>query len=347
MQEVIDGGWYIGGPALSRFEQNFAAFCEADYAVGVGNGLDALSLALMAMDIGAGDEVIVAANGFIATFLAVTTTGARPVPVEPDPHTHNLDPARVEEAITEHTRAILPTHLYGQPADLEPLIAIAQKHRLRLLHDAAQAHGARYQGARIGAQGDAATWSFYPSKNLGALGDGGAVTCRDKTLADRIRLLGNYGSSVRYQNAEKGVNSRLDSLQAAALNAKLSSLDSWNTRRRKLAARYLDGLSTTSLGLPQVIDAADPVWHLFVVTHEARDDLAEFLGNRGIHTLIHYPIAPHRQPAYADLGFERGSFPISERLADEVLSLPIGPHLSIEQADQVISLVKEWHEAGS
>jgi dTDP-4-amino-4,6-dideoxygalactose transaminase len=340
-QRVIDSGWYIGGSELAGFEAEYAVYCQADHCVGVGNGLDALTLALRAMHVGPGDEVIVAANGYIATLLAVSMTGATPVLVEPDPATHNLDAARVEAAITPRTRVILPTHLYGQPADLDALLAIARAHGLRLLEDGAQAHGSRYKGQPVGAHGDAVTWSFYPSKNLGALGDGGAVTTNDAALAKRIRTLGNYGSATRYVNDERGVNSRLDPLQAAVLCAKLPHLDEWNDRRRAIAGRYLAAFAGIGIGLPQVPEWADPAWHLFVVTLPDRDAVQARLRAAGVETLIHYPIPPHRQQAYADLGLPAGSFPIAERLASQVLSLPIGPQMRDAQVDWVITAVRE------
>lgn len=336
---VLDSGWYIGGTESETFESAFAAYTESRHCVGVGNGLDALVLALRAVGVGPGDEVIVASNTFIATWLAVTAVGAVPVPVEPDSATHNLDPARIEAAITPATRCLLPTHLYGQPADLDPLIEIARRHGLKLVEDAAQAHGALYKGRRIGAHGDAVCWSFYPGKNLGALGDGGAVTTDDPGLADRVRMLGNYGSRTRYVNDERGVNSRLDPLQAAMLGVKLQVLEEWNARRRRTANLYLERLAGSDLLLPLVPDWAEPVWHLFVVRSPNRDRLQARLAEAGIQTLIHYPIPPHRQQAYADLGFGAGSLPIAEQLASEVLSLPIGPHLSPEQAEQVVEAV--------
>ncbi|MEG3154951.1 DegT/DnrJ/EryC1/StrS family aminotransferase [Sphingomonas sp. RB1R13] len=340
-QRVIDSGWYVGGPELEAFEQDYAAYCQVDHCVGVGNGLDALTLALRAMDVGPGDEVIVASNGYIATLLAVSMTGATPVPVDPDPATHNLDPTRVEAAISPRTRVILPTHLYGQPADLDALLAIARAHELRLLEDGAQAHGASYKGRRVGAHGDAVTWSFYPSKNLGALGDGGAVTTNDAALAKRIRTLGNYGSATRYVNDERGVNSRLDPLHAAVLRAKLPHLDEWNNRRRGIAGRYLAAFTGMGIGLPQVPEWAGPAWHLFVVTLTDRDAVQARLRAAGVETLIHYPIPPHRQKAYAHLGLPAGSFPIAEQLASQVLSLPIGPQMSDAQAEWVIAAVRE------
>ena len=324
---VLASGWYILGPEVEAFETEYATYCEANYAIGVANGLDALHLALLALDVRPGDEVIVPSNTYIATWLAVSQCGATPVPVEPDARTYNIDPALIEAAITPRTKVILPVHLYGQPADLDPILAIARKHGLRVLEDGAQAHGARYKGRRIGAHGDAIAWSFYPGKNLGALGDGGAVTTNDPQIADRIRVLLNYGSRVKYVNEVKGVNSRLDPLQAAVLRVKLRHLDDWNARRQAQATHYYTRLAQTVLTLPQVPDWADPVWHLFVVCHPQRDALAQHLATAGIGTLIHYPIPPHRQQAYADAGFAPDTFPLAQQLAQQVLSLPVGPQL--------------------
>ncbi len=337
---VLHSGWFIGGPETERFEASFATYTGAAHAIGVGNGLDALHLTLRALNVGVGDEVIVASNSFIATILAVSMTGAKSVMVEPDSVTYNLDPARVEAAITPRTKVVLPTHLYGQPADLDALLAITRRHGLRLVEDAAQAHGARYRGVRVGAHGDAVCWSFYPSKNLGAAGDGGGVTTNDAALAARIRTLGNYGSAERYVNVEKGVNSRLDPIHAAIMGVKLPHLDAWNARRSRIAALYLDALRDCDLVLPHVPTWADPVWHLFVVHTPRRDALRAALSADGIATQIHYPIPPHRQAAYAELGLGEGSFPIAERLAAETLSLPIGPHLTMKQAEQVITGVR-------
>ena len=340
VSRVLASGHYILGPEVDAFEQEYAAYCGARHCVGVANGLDALHLALRALGVGAGDEVIVPSNTYIATWLAVSQCGATPVPVEPDPATHNLDPERVEAAITPRTKVILPVHLYGQPADLDPILSIARRHGLRVLEDAAQAHGARYKGQRISAHGDAVAWSFYPGKNLGALGDAGAVTTNDPELADRLRVLRNYGSRVKYVNEVQGWNSRLDPLQAAILRVKLAHLDEWNARRAEIAALYLRELADCGVVLPQVPDWAQPVWHLFVVRHPRRDDFQQRLAQAGIQTLIHYPIPPHRQAAYAGLGIAPGTLPIAERLAAEVLSLPIGPHLSGAQAEQVVAAVK-------
>lgn len=339
---VVASSWYIGGPEVEAFERDWAAYCEASHCVGVGNGLDALHLALKSVGVGPGDEVIVASNGYIATQLAVTMTGATPVPVEPDPATHNLDPSRIEAAITRRTRAILPTHLYGQPADLDPMLEIAKCHGLKLIDDAAQAHGARYKGRRIGSRAaDITCWSFYPSKNLGALGDGGAVTTDDPELAEKVRRLGNYGSSVRYVNQELGVNSRLDPIHAAVLRVKLARLDQWNHRRRAIAAFYSAALADCDgLAVPYVPAWADPAWHLYVVQSEDRERLAARLAEAGVQTLIHYPIPPHRQRAYAGMGLGEGTLPIAERLAERVLSLPIGPHLGMENAERVAEAVR-------
>jgi len=324
---VLDSGWYIGGAEVEAFEAAFADYVEAGHCVGAGNGLDALVLALRALGIGAGDEVIVPSMTFIATWLAVSAVGAVPVPVEPDPATCNIDPGRIEAAVTSRTRAILPVHLYGQPADLDPILAIARRHGLRVIEDAAQAHGARYRGRRIGAHGDAVCWSFYPGKNLGALGDAGAVTTNDADLAARIRMLGNYGSARKYVNTVRGVNSRLDPLQAAVLRVKLGVLDAWNDRRRAIAARYGAALAGTGLILPAVPDWAEPVWHLYVVRSGDRDGLQARLAEAGVQTQIHYPIPPHMQAAYADAGLAPEALPLARAMAAEALSLPIGPQL--------------------
>lgn len=333
---VLDGGLYILGAEVEAFEAEYADYCGAKHAVGVANGLDALHLALRAMGVGAGDEVIVPSNTYIATWLAVSHCGATPVPVEPDERTYNIDPARIEAAITPRTKVILPVHLYGQPADLDPILAIARRHGLRVLEDAAQAHGARYKGPRIGAHGDAVAWSFYPGKNLGALGDGGAVTTNDREIAERVRLLRNYGSREKYVNEAVGFNSRLDPLQAAVLRVKLGHLDDWNERRKVVAGRYLECLSDAELTLPCVPDWAEPAWHLFVVRDKKRDVLRQRLESNGIGTLIHYPIPPHRQDAYAERNYCRDGLPLAERLAGEVLSLPMGPHLDNEGQGAVI-----------
>ncbi len=338
-RRVMESGWYIGGGEVEAFERAFADYCGATHGIGVGNGLEALHLVLRAWGVGPGDEVIVPSNTYIATWLAVTHTGATPVPVEPDPATYNLDPARLEEAITERTRAVMPVHLYGQPADMDAVCDVARRHGLRVVADAAQAHGARYRGQRTGALADATAFSFYPGKNLGAYGDAGAITTDDGDLAERLRALRNYGSQKKYHNEVVGFNSRLDPLQAAFLGVKLPHLDTWNARRAEIAALYLDRLAgVAGLTLPHVPEWAGPAWHLFVVRHADRDGLAERLAESGVQTLIHYPVPPHRQPAYAGLGL--GSFPIAEAIHREVLSLPIGPHLSLDAAARVAEAVR-------
>ena len=339
---TLASGYYIGGPEVDAFEVEFASYCGATQTIGVANGLDALHLALRAMDVGPGDEVIVPSNTYIATWLAVSQCGATPVPVEPDARTFNIDPVLIEAAITPRTKVILPVHLYGQPADMDPIVSIARKHGLRVLEDGAQAHGARYKGRRLGTHGDAVTWSFYPGKNLGAMGDGGAVTTNDPKIADRIRVLRNYGSRVKYVNEVQGYNSRLDPLQAAILRVKLAHLDEWNSRRRVIAQLYQTGLAGSGLTLPHVPDWAEPVWHLYVVQHPQRDALQEALTDAGVGSLIHYPIPPHRQQAYAQVEWEKSAFPLAERMADQVLSLPIGPHLEKQQVEIVLSVVNQF-----
>jgi len=337
---VLEGGWFVMGRELQAFEDEFAAYCGAQHCVGVGNGLDALFLIFRAYGIGTGDEVIVPSNTYIATWLAVSHTGATPVPVEPLAATHNIDPARVEAAITPRTKAILAVHLYGQPAQMEALAKIARTRGLRLVEDAAQAHGARQRGRRVGSLGDAAGFSFYPGKNLGALGDAGAVVTDDAALAREIRLLRNYGSSVKYVNDVQGHNSRLDELQAALLREKLGSLDEHNAHRCRLAETYAEGLAGLDLVLPQVADGMQPVWHLYVVRSRQRDLLQRQLKVDGIETLIHYPRAPHLQAAYHSLAIAPGCLPIAEQLQQEVLSLPMGPHLQRDDVRRVVAAVR-------
>ncbi|WP_332749606.1 DegT/DnrJ/EryC1/StrS family aminotransferase [Hydrogenophaga sp.] len=336
-QRVMGSSSFILGKEVEQFESEFAQYCETRHAIGVANGLDALFLVLKAMEIGDGDEVIVPSNTYIATWLAVSYAGATPVPVEPDPLTFNLDASRIEAAITPRTRAIMPVHLYGQPADMDAINTLAAKHGLKVLEDAAQAHGARYKGRRVGGLGDAAGFSFYPGKNLGALGDGGAITTNDDALAARLRVLRNYGSERKYHNELKGFNSRLDELQAAFLREKLHLLDGWNVQRRRIADQYRVALEGCGLGVPHVPGWAEPVWHLFVVRSARRDVLATTLAKRGIGTVIHYPVAPHRQPAYAELNLGADSLPIAEAIHDEVLSLPIWPQMTAVQVETVIA----------
>lgn len=339
ISRVLSSGYYILGPEVEGFEAEYAAFCGAKHCIGVANGLDALILALRALEIGAGDEVIVPSNTYIATWLAVSSVGATVVPVEPDPFTHNIDPANITAAVGPRTRAIIPVHLYGQPADMGVISAIARAHGLTVIEDAAQAHGAKVRGDRVGAHSDAVCWSFYPGKNLGALGDGGAVTTSRPDVADKIRMLRNYGSREKYHNEIKGVNSRLDPVQAAVLRAKLKHLESWTARRRRIAATYQTALAATGLIFQHVPDGLEPAWHLFVARSANRHRLLARLTERGIGTLVHYPVPPHMQPAYADLRLAPADLPIARQLADEVLSLPIGPHLTDEMQAAVIDAV--------
>jgi dTDP-4-amino-4,6-dideoxygalactose transaminase len=337
---VLNSGILILGHELDAFESEFAAYCQTEHCIGVANGLDALHMILRAYDIGPGDEVIVPANTFIATWLAVSYSGAKPVPVEPLATTYNVNPDAVEAAITTRTRAIIPVHLYGQPADMAPLMAIAERYGLKIIEDAAQAHGATYRDRRAGSLGHAAGFSFYPGKNLGALGDGGAITTSDSVLAKRLRLLRNYGSSHKYRNEEKGFNSRLDELQAAFLRVKLAQLDVWNERRRVIAERYLSELKGTGLILPYVAPDHTSCWHLFVVRCGRRDEFQAALADVGVQTAIHYPVPPYLQPAYVDLNYPEGSFALSETLHHQVVSLPIGPTLSDGAVSHVITSVK-------
>jgi dTDP-4-amino-4,6-dideoxygalactose transaminase len=336
---VLASAMYIGGPEVEAFESEFATYCDAKHCVGVANGLDALHLTLRAMGVGPGDEVIVPSNTYIATWLAVSQCGALPIPVEPDPLTYNIDPTLIEEKITPRTKVLLPVHLYGHPADMDVILAIARRYGLRVLEDGAQAQGARYKGRRLGAMGDAVAWSFYPGKNLGAVGDAGAVTTNDQQLAERIRVLRNYGSRLKYVNEAQGYNSRLDPIQAAVLRVKLTFLDEWNARRKALATRYHTGLVGGRLLLPQVAEWADPAWHLYVVRHPQRDAMQRALTGAGVDTLIHYPIPPHMQDAYASMNLVLGQFPIAEQLAKQCLSIPFGPHLGEAAASTVIAAV--------
>ncbi|PYE22843.1 dTDP-4-amino-4,6-dideoxygalactose transaminase [Paraburkholderia silvatlantica] len=340
IDKILNSGWYVLGDETSAFEREFAAYCGVAQCVGVANGLDALHLILRAYDIGAGDEVIVPSNTFIATWLAVSRAGARVVPVEPDERTCNIDPQLIEAAITPRTRAIMPVHLYGQPADMDPINEIARKHGLRVIEDAAQAHGARYRGRRTGGLGDAAGFSFYPGKNLGALGDGGAICTNDAQLAEKLRKLRNYGSSVKYRHEMDGMNSRLDELQSAILRAKLRELDAENARRAVVAAAYTEALAHSPLELPYVSEGAEPVWHLYVVKTTNRALLQAHLNAQGIGTLVHYPIACHRQPVYANETWP--DLPIADRLQDRVLSLPMAPYLDSAEIAAVTTSMLEY-----
>lgn len=341
---VLDSGWYILGAEVEAFEREYAQYCGSKFCVGVGNGLDALTLTLRACRelgrIKAGDEVIVPANTYIATMLAISENGLTPILVEPDAATYNLDAALIEAALTRRTRAILPVHLYGQTADMTAINVVARKHGLLVIEDSAQAHGARHAGVCAGALGDASGHSFFPSKNFGALGDGGAVTTNDAQLAGVLRALRNYGSREKYVNDYQGVNSRLDDLQAALLRVKLQRLDADNKRRRELAQRYLDGIRHPAITLPVVAPRNEAVWHVFVVRTANRAGLQQHLQGLGIGTLIHYPIPPHRQRAYKEWNGQ--SYPLTERIHAEVLSLPISPVLTDADADAVIAACNNW-----
>lgn len=339
VSRVLSSGYYIHGPEVEAFETEFAQYCGVQHCIGVANGLDALILSLRALEIGPRDEVIVPSNTYIATWLAVSAVGAVPVPVEPDPATHNIDASKLAAAVTSRTKAIIPVHLYGQPADIDGVLTVARAHGLKVIEDAAQAHGALYKGVKVGAHSDAVCWSFYPGKNLGAFGDAGAVTTNRVDVAERLRMLGNYGSKKKYYNNIKGVNSRLDPIQAAVLRAKLTRLDEWTERRRKIAASYLAAFADADVICPGVLEGTNPVWHLFVIRTKDRTGMQERLTRKSIGTLVHYPVPPHMQPAYADLAIAADTLPLARQLADEVLSLPIGPHLTPDMQAAVIEAV--------
>ena len=339
---VYTNSWYIEGKEDAAFEKAFAEFCGTDYCVGCGNGLDALMLSLKALGIGAGDEVIVPSNTYIATALAVTYVGAMPIFVEPNINTYNIKPSLIEEKITEKTKAIMPVHLYGQACDMDPIMEISRKHKLFVVEDCAQAHGATYKGKKIGSFGDTAGFSFYPGKNLGALGDGGAVVTKNKALADKVRALGNYGSYFKYHHIYQGNNSRLDELQAAFLSAKLPHLDRMNTERKRIAARYLNEIKNDKVILPYVIDSVEPVWHIFAIRCKERDALADYLKEAGIGTNKHYPIPMHLQDAYKELGIKKGELPIAEEISATELSLPMYYGMAEEEISYVVEKINEF-----
>ncbi len=342
-RRVVASGSYVLGHEVAAFEQEFADYCGVRHCIGVGSCLDALHLILRGYGIGEGDEVLVPSNTYIATWLAVSCAGAVPIPVEPDEKTYNIDPDRVERSITSKTKAIIPVHLYGQPADMDPLADIANTYRLRVIEDAAQAHGATYEGRKVGSLGDAAGFSFYPGKNLGALGDGGAVTTNDDTLADKVRILRNYGSRVKYYNEVRGFNSRLDELQAAFLRAKLHKLDEWNKRRSEIASRYLDRFrGAAGMTLPEVMHGVNPVWHLFVIRLRDRDGLRQSMDKNDVETLIHYPVPPHLSDAYRSMCSGRYDLPVTESIAESVVSIPIGPHIKSSEIDRIADSVEEF-----
>jgi dTDP-4-amino-4,6-dideoxygalactose transaminase len=339
-RRVMESGWYVLGGEVEAFEREWADWCGTSHCVGVGTGLSALELVLRAWELGAGDEVIVPANSYIASWLAVTAIGAQVVPVEPERLTSNIDSQAVELAITPRTRAVMVAHLYGQCAHVDPILEVARRHGLRVLEDAAQAHGATYRGRRAGGLADAAAWSYYPTKNLGCYGDGGAVTTNDPDLADRLRLLRNYGSRRKYSNEVVGTNSRLDELQAAFLRVRLRHLEEWNDRREATARQYTESLVIPDLRLPVVPEFARHVWHVYAVHYPLRDRLQELLAEKGVQTLIFYPVPPHLSPAYADRGWSSGDFPVTEELARTTLALPVGPFLPPDHIDYVIDSVR-------
>lgn len=340
---VMDNSIYIQGEELALFEKEFASYCNAKHCIGVATGLDAIYLILRAMEIGAGDEVIVPSDTFIATALAVSYAGATPVFVEPDINTFNIDPTKIEEKITPSTKAVIAVHLQGRPADMDQIRAIADRHGLKVIEDAAQGHGARYKGQRIGTLSDAAAFSFYPGKNLGALGDGGCVVTNDKTIADKVRALGNYGSDYKYHHIYKGTNSRLDEMQAAFLRVKLRNLDKWNECRRAIAARYFEGITNPLIVMPpKSDDTYEHIYHVFVIRCQKRDELEAFLKENGIGTVKHYPIPMHLQGAYADLGLSEGSLPVAEEISRTVLSIPMYYGMTDEEIDHVIETINRF-----
>jgi dTDP-4-amino-4,6-dideoxygalactose transaminase len=339
---VLKSGEFILGQDVRAFEEEFAAYCEVEHAVAVDSGTSALELALRACDIQAGDEVITAANTFIATALAVSNVGATPVLVDVDPTTYCIDIAAIERALTRRTKAIIPVHLYGHPADMDPILDLARRQKLRVIEDACQAHGARYRGRRVGSFGDAAAFSFYPGKNLGAYGDGGIVVTNNRRTADAIGLLRNYGQRQKYHHVVQGFNRRLDSIQAAVLRVKLRHLDHWNAARRERAQAYQRLLADTGVRIPIPGRGVEPVWHLFVIRTTRRDDLRDYLSGLGIVAGIHYPIPIHLQPAYQHLGYSRGSFPVTERAAEQILSLPMYPELMISSVEYVAETLRAF-----
>jgi len=341
---VMSSGWFIQGPELVAFETEFASYCGSKFCVGVGNGLDALHLILRAMDIGEDDEVIVPGNTFIATWLAVTHAGASIIPVDPEPSSFNINPKLIKSAITARTKAIIPVHLYGQPAAMDEINEIAREHGIKVIEDAAQAHGAKYRGNIAGSLGDAGGFSFYPGKNLGALGDGGAITTSDSELLDKLKILRNYGSPRKYQHDVQGYNSRLDELQAAFLRVKLKNMGRWNQRRTEIANTYISKLSNTPLILPETLAGVEPVWHLFVVRSKKRNQFQKFLANYNIETIIHYPQSPHQQTAYKGLKLKPGILPISETLQEEIISLPLHPQMTDDQVEYVILTCRRFFD---
>lgn len=341
-KKTYDDNWFILGPNVEAFESEFSKYCGTKHCISCGNGLDALSVILRGYNIGDGDEVIVPSNTYIATALAVSYVGAKVVFVEPDIKTFNIDINKIEAAITSKTKAIIAVHLYGRPAETDKIKILCKKYSLKLIEDAAQAHGAIYNGKKAGNLGDAAGFSFYPGKNLGALGDGGAILTNDAVLAEKVRAIRNYGSNIKYYNEFKGVNSRLDEIQAGFLSVKLKQLDKWNADRQKSAKLYLEKINNTKIILPYINSVDESIWHVFAIRTEYRDDLLKYLKNNGIETLIHYPIPIHLQKAYSDLGYTVGDFPIAETISKTVLSLPIWYGMKYDEIHYVIDVLNKW-----
>ncbi|WP_290139634.1 DegT/DnrJ/EryC1/StrS aminotransferase family protein [uncultured Dubosiella sp.] len=341
-KEVMDSNWFIGGQFDKKFEADFASYIGDEYCVGCGNGLDSIMLGLKALGIGKGDEVIIPSNTFIATALAVSYVGATPVFVEPRIETFNINPELIEEKVTSKTKAIIPVHLYGQPAELDAIMDIAKKHDLFVIEDTAQAHGALYHGKKVGSFGAVGAFSFYPGKNLGALGDAGAAVTNSKEIADHMRALGNYGSDYKYHHVYQGNNSRLDEIQAAFLDLKLKHLDQWNKRRQEIAKMYLEGIKNSEVILPQIIEGVEPVWHIFAIRSRNRDQLKDYLESHGISTLEHYPIPIHLQECYKELGFKEGDFPIAEEISKTELSLPMYYGLTDDEVQYVIDTINDY-----
>ena len=342
VNKVLERGWHILGEEVENFEKEYAAYCNSKYCCAVSNGLDALSLSLKAYGIGLNDEVIVPAHTFIATWLAVSNLGAKVVPVDVEKKSFNINPVLIPEVITEKTKAIIPVHLYGQSSNMDDIEAVAGKYNLFVIEDAAQAHGAKYKNKKIGSRRNTACFSFYPGKNLGAFGDGGAVVTNDEDVYKKIKMLSNYGSTEKYVHDVKGVNCRLDEIQAAVLRVKLKLLDEWNERRNVIAAKYFDEIINPLIRLPDKMEYANHVWHLFVIRSSKRDELKEYLSQHGISTIIHYPIPPFKQKAYEDYKFEYARYPVASRLAEEVLSLPIGPHLQLNDAATIVRTINNF-----
>lgn len=341
-KKIYDNNWFILGPSVEAFEVEFAKYCGTNYCISCGNGLDALSIILRGYDIGNGDEVIVPSNTYIATALAVSYAGAKVVFVEPNIRTFNIDVNKIEAAITKKTKAIIAVHLYGRPAETDKIKILCKEYNLKLIEDAAQAHGAIYNGGKTGNLGDAAGFSFYPGKNLGALGDGGAILTSDSVFAEKVRAIRNYGSTIKYYNEYKGVNSRLDEIQSEFLRIKLKYLDMWNNDRKRSANLYLEGINNNKIILPCVNSVDESIWHVFAVRTEYRDELKNYLKNNGIETLIHYPIPIHLQKAYKDLGYKAGDFPIAEDISKTVLSLPIWYGMSEDESNYIINILNRW-----